>query len=55
MEIENRIGQILLRQGVIVRPLRGFGMDDCVRFTIGTAEENERLVKALRTMKETSA
>lgn len=38
----------LLREGVIVRPLGGFGMPEHVRITIGLPEENERLVKALR-------
>jgi len=37
----------LEREGVIVRPLAGFGMPDCIRVTIGLPEENERLVKAL--------
>ena len=37
----------LQREGVIVRPLAGFGMPDCVRVTVGVPEENERLVKAL--------
>ncbi len=37
----------LQREGVIVRPLAGFGMPDCVRVTIGLPEENERLVKTL--------
>jgi histidinol-phosphate aminotransferase len=38
----------LLREGVIVRPMAGFGLPDHVRVTIGTKEENERLVAALR-------
>ena len=38
----------LLREGVIVRPLGGFGMPDHVRITIGTRAENERLLEALR-------
>jgi histidinol-phosphate aminotransferase len=38
----------LLREGVIVRPMNGFGLDDYVRITVGLPEENERLVKALR-------
>jgi histidinol-phosphate aminotransferase len=42
----------LLREGVIVRPLGGFGMPDHVRITIGLPEENERLVKALRRLRE---
>ena len=37
----------LQREGVIVRPLAGFGMPDCVRVTVGLPEENERLVKTL--------
>lgn len=42
----------LLREGVIVRPLSGFGVQDCVRITIGTAAENERIVKSLRKLRE---
>jgi histidinol-phosphate aminotransferase len=40
--------QALLREGVIVRPLAGFGMPEHVRITVGLPEENERLVKALQ-------
>ena len=43
----------LLREGVIVRPLAGFGMPNHIRITIGTAEENERLVKALERLRGT--
>lgn len=42
----------LLREGIIVRPLGGFGMPEHVRITIGLPEENERLVKALRRLVE---
>lgn len=45
----------LLRLGVIVRPMGGYEMPECVRITIGTPEENERLVKALRTTRERAA
>lgn len=38
----------LEQRGVIVRPLRGFGMPNCVRITIGTKEQNEILVAAMR-------
>ena len=38
----------LQREGVIVRPLAGFGMPDCIRISIGLPEENERLVKTSR-------
>lgn len=39
----------LLHQGVIVRPMTPFGMESALRVTVGTPEENRRLVKALRT------
>jgi histidinol-phosphate aminotransferase len=42
----------LLREGVIVRPLGGFGLPEHVRITIGTAKENEKLVKALQRIRE---
>jgi len=38
----------LLATGVIVRPLDGFGLSDCIRISIGTPEENERLLKAMQ-------
>ncbi len=44
------IYQKLLHQGVIVRPLTPFGMESALRVTVGTPEENRRLVKALRTV-----
>ena len=37
----------LLEAGVIVRPMKGFGLTEHVRVSIGLPEENERLVKAL--------
>ncbi len=42
----------LLSEGVIVRPLHGFGMPEHVRISIGLPEENERLVKTLRRLNE---
>ncbi|MCG8588182.1 MAG: histidinol-phosphate transaminase [Proteobacteria bacterium] len=47
--------QRLLQEGVIVRPLHGFGLEDCIRVTIGLPEENERFVKALRGIREARA
>jgi len=44
----------LLREGVIVRPLPGTGLDHHVRVTIGTPEENERLVKCMRKLLESA-
>ena len=42
------IFQRLLKEGVIVRPMSSFGMETALRVTIGTPEENRRLVKALK-------
>ena len=42
------IYQKLLTHGVIVRPLTSFGMESALRVTVGTPEENRRLVRALR-------
>ena len=44
------IYQKLLHQGVIVRPMTPFGMETALRITVGTPEENRKLVKALRTV-----
>ena len=39
--------QKLLRQGVIVRPIAGYGMPEHLRVTIGTPKENTRFLAAL--------
>jgi len=39
--------EALLREGVIVRPLNGFGAPGAIRVTVGTPEENELFVAAL--------
>lgn len=39
--------QALLKQGVIVRPIAGYGMPDWLRVTIGTAPQNARFLTAL--------
>jgi histidinol-phosphate aminotransferase len=39
--------QRLLRAGVIVRPVGGYGMPDHLRVTVGRAEENARFLEAL--------
>ena len=37
----------LLREGVIVRPMGGYGLPTSVRVSIGTSSQNDRLVAAL--------
>ncbi|HEY3876612.1 MAG TPA: histidinol-phosphate transaminase [Candidatus Kapabacteria bacterium] len=43
------------RRGIIVRPLAGSGMPECVRLSIGTMEENERAVRAIKELKQAIA
>ncbi|HEX7004681.1 MAG TPA: histidinol-phosphate transaminase [Trueperaceae bacterium] len=38
----------LLGKGVVVRPQSGPGLENCLRVTAGTREENERFLEALR-------
>lgn len=42
--------EALLRQGVIVRPMAGYGFTKSARISIGTRAENERLLAALETV-----
>ena len=42
------VNQALLRQGVIVRPIAGYGMPEWLRVSIGLPEENARFIDALR-------
>lgn len=42
------IERALLERGVIVRPMGGYGLPECLRVSVGTRTENERLLGALR-------
>ena len=44
----DRITRGLMAQGVIVRPLKSFGLPSCIRISTGTDEENRICVEALR-------
>lgn len=49
-ESEERVNTLydkLLREGVIVRPLKSFGLPNCLRVSIGLPEENEFFAKKL--------
>lgn len=37
----------LLKQGIIVRPMASYNMNEYIRITVGTASENERFIEAL--------
>jgi len=43
-----RVFQDLQRKGVIVRPVKSYGLPEWVRITVGTAAQNERLLRELR-------
>ena len=40
--------QAMLRQGVIVRSMKGYGYPDYIRVNVGTPEENQRFIEALK-------
>jgi len=52
VEIDDAIDvyQALLEQGVIVRPLAGYGLSNWLRVTVGVAEDNMRLIDTLRSI-----
>ena len=41
------IYQYLLERGVIVRPVKGYGLDTILRISIGTPEQNDKLFALL--------
>jgi histidinol-phosphate aminotransferase len=41
------VGEALFRQGVIVRPLGRFGLEDWIRVTVGTPAQNAHFLEAL--------
>ncbi len=45
----------LQKRGVIVRPLAGYAMPQWVRVTVGTTEQNERLLRELAVVVRTTA
>ena len=44
------INQALLEQGIIVRPLAGYGLEEWLRITVGVAEDNLRLIDTLHSI-----
>ncbi len=43
----NDLNERLLKEGVIIRPLHGFGFPDGIRVTVGTEEENDFFMEKL--------
>jgi histidinol-phosphate aminotransferase len=46
-EQADQLTRELLMQGIIVRPLRSFGLPHCIRISTGTDEDNQRAVDAM--------
>ncbi len=44
----NKVYNRLLHKGVIVRPLKAFGLPNCIRISVGLQEENEIFAQALK-------
>jgi histidinol-phosphate aminotransferase len=44
-----KVFEALQKQGVIVRPMDGYQLPEWIRITIGTPQENERCLSALKT------
>jgi histidinol-phosphate aminotransferase len=44
----SRIFEELLAQGVVVRPLKAFGLPNCLRISTGSDEDNSLCIEALR-------
>jgi len=43
----SRIEARLVGRGVVLRPMGGHGLGECLRITVGTEVENQRLLAAL--------
>ena len=39
--------QKLMREGIIVRPMDGYGLPGHIRITIGTKQENKKCIRAI--------
>ncbi len=50
-----RLTTDLLKQGIIIRPLAGWGLPNCIRISTGTDEDNQRCVEAIRVLSESRA
>ena len=46
------INEGMLRRGVIIRPMGGFGLPNAIRVTIGTREQNKKMLEALKEVLE---
>ena len=43
--------ELMMRNGVILRGLKSFGLPNCVRVTIGTMDENKYFIEKIHSLK----
>lgn len=43
----SQVDDAMREHGIVLRPMGGYGLPDCLRITVGTAEQNNRLLSAL--------
>lgn len=46
-EAASAVDRGLMARDIVVRPMRGYGLPQCLRITVGKVEQNARLLKAL--------
>lgn len=51
----NAVFDALQRKGVIIRPVKSYGLPEWVRVTVGTHEQNERLLRELAALRKVAA
>lgn len=48
VDVAQRLFRHLKDQGILTRPMAGYGLPDCIRFTVGTEKEMQMLFAALK-------
>jgi histidinol-phosphate aminotransferase len=54
-EQAQRMSESLLKRGIVVRPLRAFGLPQCIRVSTGTDEENQMFLDTVKEVCEKEA
>ncbi len=52
-ENSSRVYELLLREGVIVRPVSAYGLDNHIRVTVGDERQNRAFIRALEKVRKT--
>jgi len=46
-ELVNKLNELLISKGIIIRPLKVFGLPNCARIAVGTPEDNKSCIEAI--------